>query len=68
MSGLAATLLAADPGTRVRLVLEDGSEVSGELGTVNGETVEVDGKSVELKTVKRLRLQFGARDRPRQAA
>jgi len=68
MSGLAATLRAADPGTRVRLVLDDGSEVSGELGAVNGETVEVDGTSVELKTVKRLGLEFGARARPRQAA
>ena len=68
MSGLAATLLAADPGTLVRLVLDDGSEVSGALGAVNGETVKVDGRSVELKTVKRLGLEFGTRERPRQAA
>lgn len=58
MSGLAATLRAADPGTRVRLLLEDGREVSGALRGVNGETVDLDKGRVELGQVKRIRLEF----------
>ena len=69
MSGLAATLRASEPGTRVLLTLDDGREIVGALGEVNGETVDVDETRVELRKVKRLRLEFGAsRDRPRQAA
>lgn len=64
-SGLAATLRAAEPGTQVRLMLNDGSERSGALRGVNGETVDLDGERVELSEVKRVRLELGGR---RQAA
>ena len=70
MSGLAATLRAADPGTRVKLVLDDGREVGGSLRGVSGETVDLDEEKVELRKVKRLCLEFGsaARNGRRQAA
>ena len=68
MSGLAATLRTAEPGTRVRLVLDDGSEVTGDLRAVNGETVDIGDKQVELRTVKRLAMQFGAISESRAAA
>ena len=69
MSGLAATLRAAEAGTHVRLLLTDGSEVSGELRGVHEETVDIGGKAVELQMVKRLGLEFGSiRERPRQVA
>jgi hypothetical protein len=61
MSGLAATLRAADPGTRVLLKLRDGSEVEGELRDVNGESIGLDdGVRVELRQVERIRLEFGS--------
>jgi hypothetical protein len=64
MSGLAATLREADPGTRLRLVLKDGEEVTGTLLSVNGESVTLDGGDlVQLERVKRLYLEFGARRR-----
>ncbi|MGH2982507.1 MAG: hypothetical protein ACRDKV_10760 [Solirubrobacterales bacterium] len=70
MSGLAATLREAEPGTRVRLILVDGSEVSGALRGVNGETVDLDKGSFELRQVKRLRLDLSTAPRgpQRQAA
>jgi hypothetical protein len=60
MSGLAATLREAEPGTRVRLVLDDGREVTGALRGVNGETVDLDETHVELGRVRRLKLEFGS--------
>jgi hypothetical protein len=56
VSGLAATLRTAEPGTRVLLLLDDGSERSGALRSVKGETVDLDGERVELARVKRVRL------------
>ena len=44
MSGLAATLRQIDPGTRVRLEMRDGSEVSGTVGDVNGESVSLEAR------------------------
>jgi hypothetical protein len=60
VSGLAATLRAADPGTRVKLTLDDGREVGGSLRGVKGETVDLDEARVELHKVKRLCLEFGS--------
>jgi hypothetical protein len=69
MSGLAATLREAEPGTRLRLVLRDGEEVAGKLLSVNGESVTLDGgNSVQLDRVKRLYLEFGAARRRKAAA
>ena len=72
MSGLAATLREAEPGTRVRLVLDDGREITGALRDVDDETVDIDETRVELRRVRRLKLEFGsARQsgaRPKQAA
>jgi hypothetical protein len=74
MSGLAATLRQTDPGTRVRLEMRDGSEVSGTVRDVNGESVSLDngGGVVELRQVRRVVLEFGeaSQRRPgqRQAA
>lgn len=67
MSGLAATLREAEPGTRVRLVLEDGSEVAGALGRVNDETVDLDDgdQQIELRQVKRMNLEFSSTPRSR---
>ena len=68
MSGLAATLRMADPGTRVRFKMRDGSEVAGELSDVNGESIGLDdGQRVELRKVARIRLEYGAASR-KQAA
>jgi hypothetical protein len=62
LSGLAATLREAEPGTRVSLVLEDGEEIAGALGEVSGETVDLDdeGRQIDLAQVKRLRLDFSS--------
>jgi hypothetical protein len=72
VSGLAATLREAEPGTRVRLVLDDGREITGALGRVGDETVELDENHVELRRVTRLKLEFGSAQRsgarPKQAA
>ena len=73
MSGLAATLRETDPGTKVRLEMRDGSEVSGTIGDVNGESVALSngGGVVELRQVRRVVLEFGeapARRRSKQAA
>jgi hypothetical protein len=67
MSGLAATLREAEPGTRVRLVMEDGSEVAGALGRVNDETVDLDDgdQQIELRQVKRMNLEFSSTPRSR---
>jgi hypothetical protein len=67
MSGLAATLRQAEPGTRVRLVMDDGSEVAGALGRVNGETVDLDDgdQHIELRNVKRMNLEFSSPPRSR---
>ena len=65
MSGLEATLREAEPGMRVSLLLDDGSEVSGILGHVNAEVVDVDRMTVELRRVKRVKVQFST---PRKAA
>jgi hypothetical protein len=70
MSGLAATLREAEPGTQVRLKMRDGSEVSGALRDVNGESIGLDDgrKRVELKKVARIRLEFGSVPRKREQA
>jgi hypothetical protein len=67
MSGLAATLREAEPGTRVRLVMEDGSEVAGALGRVDDETVDLDDgdQHIELRNVKRMNLEFSSPPRSR---
>ncbi len=67
MSGLAATLREAEPGTRVRLEMEDGSEVAGALGRVNGETVDLDDgdQQIELRQVKRMNLEFSSTPKSR---
>jgi hypothetical protein len=67
MSGLAATLREAELGTRVHLLLDDGEIVSGALRGVNGEWVELGDMRIELRRVKRLKLQFGS-ERRRAAA
>jgi hypothetical protein len=65
MSGLAATLRETDPGTKVRLEMRDGSEVSGTVADVNGESVSLDGGGVvELRQVRRVVIEFG--DKPTQ--
>ena len=71
MSALAATLREAEPGTKVRLVLKNGREVSGTLRSVNGESVDLDdgGETrVDLSQVKRLNLEFSSapRRKPRR--
>jgi hypothetical protein len=63
VSGLAATLRAAEPGTRVRLLLDDGREVTGALRGVNGETVDLDEMRIELGQVKSIRLEFSSTPR-----
>lgn len=65
MSGLAATLREAEPGTKLRLVLKDGNEVAGTFSGVNGESVSLDDgqRRIELKQVKRLYLEFGSTKR-----
>jgi hypothetical protein len=72
VSGLAATLREAELGTRVRLVLDDGREITGALRGVNDETVDLDEIRVELRRVRRLKLEFGSAPRsgarPKQAA
>ncbi len=70
MSGLAATLRETEPGTRVRLQMRDGSEVTGTIGDVDDESVSLDGGGeVELKRVRRIVLEYGeAPPQPRQRA
>ena len=70
MSGLAATLRQTDPGTRVRLEMRDGSEVSGRVAQVDGETVSLDngGGVVELRQVRRVVLEFGETPKQRRQA
>jgi hypothetical protein len=73
MTGLAATLRQAEPGIRVRLLLQDGREVVGAFRSVNGETVDLgDGhQRIELRDVKRVKLEFSSapqRRRRRKAA
>jgi len=61
LSGIAATLQEAEPGTKVSLMLDDGEEVAGSLVEVSGETVDLgDARRVELNHVKRLRLDFSS--------
>jgi hypothetical protein len=63
MNALAATLREAEPGTKVRLVLKNGREVSGTLCAVNGESVDLDddgSRRVDLSQVKRLNLEFSS--------
>jgi hypothetical protein len=61
MSGLAATLRETDPGTKVRMEMRDGSEVSGTIGDIHGESVALKdgGGVVELRQVRRIVLEFG---------
>jgi hypothetical protein len=70
LTGLAATLRAAEPGIHVRLVLEDGREVAGALRAVNGESVDLDNGEgqVDLGQVERVLLEFspGRKQAPRQ--
>jgi hypothetical protein len=63
MSGLAATLRETDPGTKVRMEMRDGSEVSGTIGDIEGESVALKdgGGVVELRQVRRIVLEFGER-------
>jgi hypothetical protein len=49
MSGLAATLREAEPGTQVRLRMRDGSEVAGALSDVNGESIGLDDGSMRVE-------------------
>ena len=67
MSGLAATLREAEPGTRVRLMMEDGSVVAGAFGRVDGETVDLDDgdQQIELGKVKRMNLEFSSTPKSR---
>jgi hypothetical protein len=60
VSGLAETLREAEPGMTVSLLLDDGSEISGTLRGVNGDGVDVDETTVELRRVKRVKLQFSS--------
>jgi hypothetical protein len=62
VSNLAATLREAEPGIRVRLVLDDGSEVAGVLRGVDGDVVELDegATRVDLRRVKRVNLDFSS--------
>jgi hypothetical protein len=62
MSGLAATLREAQPGTMVRLELKDGREVAGAIRGVNGESVSLEGskKGIELRKVRRVILEFSS--------
>ena len=52
--------------------MRDGSEVSGTVGDVNGESVSLDdgGGTVELRQVRRVCLEFGEapKQRPKQVA
>lgn len=59
MSGLAATLREAEPGTRIRLLLANGREVAGSLGGVRDDSVDLDGERVALSEVKRIRIEYG---------
>jgi hypothetical protein len=70
MSGLAATLREAEPGTRLRLKMRDGSEVAGALADVNGESIGLDdGRTrIELKKVARIKLEFGSVPKQKEAA
>ncbi len=63
MSALAATLREAEPGTKVRLMMRDGGEVTGTLRAVNGESVDLDDDGemrVDLSDVKRINLEFSS--------
>lgn len=70
MSGLAATLRQTEPGTRVRIEMRDGSEVSGTVAAVNGESVSLDngGGVVELRQVRRVVLEFGETPEQRRSS
>lgn len=69
MSGLATTLRETDPGTRVRMEMRDGSEVSGTIGEVNGESVVLKdgGGVVELRQVRRVVLEYGETPKQRRS-
>jgi hypothetical protein len=69
LNGLAATLREAEPGIKVRLVFEDGSEVAGALRGVNSESVDLgEGKKrIELSHVKRLNLEFSSAPKRKRA-
>jgi hypothetical protein len=70
MSGLAATLREIDPGTKVRLEMRDGSEMSGTIANVSGESVSLDngGGVVELRQVRRVVLEFGETPKQRRSS
>lgn len=69
MSGLAATLRETDPGTRVRMEMRDGTEVSGTVGEVNGESIALNGGGVvELRQVRRIVLEFGETPKQRRSS
>jgi Ethanolamine utilization protein EutJ (predicted chaperonin) len=70
VSSLAATLREAEPGIKVRLVLEDGSEVACVLRGVDGDVVELDGGAtpIDLGLVKRVNLDFSSAPKPELAA
>jgi hypothetical protein len=70
MSGLAATLREIDPGTKVRLEMRDGSEMSGTVANVSGESVSLDngGGVVELRQVRRVVLEFGETPKQRRSS
>jgi hypothetical protein len=65
-TGLAATLREAPPGIPVRFEFADGDAVAGAVGSVNGDLVDLDdGKRIDLRTVKRLSLEFSSAPRKR---
>jgi hypothetical protein len=66
LTGIAATLREAEPGTKVRVVLEDGREITGALRAVDGESVDIDEWRVDLRQVKRLNLEFSSAPRSKQ--
>jgi hypothetical protein len=65
-TGLAATLREAGPGITVRFELADGDSVAGSVGSVQGDLVDLDdGKRIDLRKVKRVKLEFSSASRKR---
>jgi hypothetical protein len=68
MNSLAATLREAEPGIKIRLLYEDGREVSGVFRGVSGDAVDLENgagrvdltqvKRVDLTQVKRVLIEY----------